>query len=116
LDVFDFAEPSMVIGQRETSNTAAQALFMLNDPLVIEQSDALTRRLIQEATSPSDRAQMAFLLIYGRKPTAQELKSSGEFYQRAEAVAPANVGQRAAYALSQFVQALFASAEFRFVN
>ncbi len=66
MDVFDFAEPSMVIGQRESSNTADQALFMLNNPMVIEQSDALARRLLKETESTDERIEMAFRLVFGR--------------------------------------------------
>ena len=46
LDVFDFADSSSVTGTRESSNTANQALFMLNNPFVIQQSEALAKRLL----------------------------------------------------------------------
>ena len=117
LDVFDFAEPSMVIGQRETSNTAEQALFMLNNPFVLEQSDALARRLIGETKVSEERAAKAFLLVYGRPATKQELDSSREFIRTMSSkVRELPSDQQVFAVLSQFCQALLSSAEFRFVN
>ena len=39
--VFDFANPSMVTGRRESSATTPQALFLMNNPWVITQADPL---------------------------------------------------------------------------
>lgn len=123
LEVFDFAEPSMVIGQRESSNTPAQALYMMNNAFVIEQSDALGRRILKEADTPAERIDLAFRLVYNRPPTPEEIKASNQFFRTADTT-PAEGkggGQRSGneqkfVALSQFCQALFASAEFRYVN
>ncbi len=117
MDVFDFAEPSMVIGQRETSSTADQALFMLNNPFVHEQSDAFARRLIRESDNPRGKIEAAFQIAYGRPATEREMNSSIEFLGRMKTTlkAPSD-DQRAFMVLSQFCQALMSSAEFRFVN
>ncbi|MFM7920379.1 MAG: DUF1553 domain-containing protein, partial [Planctomycetaceae bacterium] len=69
LEVFDFAEPSMVIGQREASNTPAQALYLMNNPFVIEQSEVLSSRLLQEAETAAAQVQLAFQLVFSRLPT-----------------------------------------------
>jgi hypothetical protein len=107
LEVFDFAEPSMVIGQREASNTPAQALYLLNNRFVIEQSEVLASRLQQQADDRTSQVQLAFRLVYGRPATEQELAASRNFLQ----------GSRDASAgLTEFCQALFATAEFRYVN
>ena len=39
LEVFDFADSSSVIGTRESSNTPNQALYMMNNRFVIQQSE-----------------------------------------------------------------------------
>lgn len=123
MEVFDFAEPSMVIGQRESSNTPGQALYMLNNTFVIEQSDALGRRILKEAESPADRINLAFRLVYNRPPTEEEIRASNKFFRNADTT-PANgrggasrsANEKKFVALSEFCQALFASAEFRYVN
>ena len=123
LEVFDFAEPSMVIGQRESSNTPAQALYMMNSAFVIEQSDALGRRILKEAETPADRIDLAFRLVYNRPPTAEEIKASNQFFRSADTTPAAGKGgpgrsenEHKFVALSEFCQALFASAEFRYLN
>lgn len=35
--VFDFADPSMVVGHRNASTVAPQALFLMNHPFIVEQ-------------------------------------------------------------------------------
>ncbi len=117
LDVFDFAEPSLVVGSREASNTADQALFMLNNPFVLEQSDSLARKLIRESSNQNERIAKAFTLVYGRPATPKELRAAADYFRKADdgkKTIPAE--QRLFQALSQFCQALLCSAEFRLVN
>jgi hypothetical protein len=100
----------MVIGQRETSNTPAQALYLLNNAFVLEQSDALARRLQESADSPSQQVELAFELVFCRPPDSAEVAASLQFI---EDTSRSNNSQAT---LSAFCQALFASAEFRYVN
>lgn len=117
LDVFDFAEPSLVVGTRETSNTPEQALYLLNNPFVQEQSDALARKLIKQANSLNDRIAGAFESVYGRPATKDELKAAQTFFRKADQERnTVTKDQKAFQQLSQFCQALFCSAEFRFIN
>jgi hypothetical protein len=51
---------------------APQALFLLNHPLVIEQSRAFAARLAEAVPSPPDRVRQAYRLLFGREPTADE--------------------------------------------
>jgi hypothetical protein len=117
LDVFDFAEPSLVVGTRESSNTPDQALYMLNNPFVLEQSDALARRIMKLSSNPIDRAGKAFHLVYGRAATEAELQSASVFFRKAnESKGSLPREQQTFKTLSEFCQALFCSAEFRFIN
>ena len=117
LDVFDFAEPSLVVGTRESSNTPDQALYMLNNPFVLEQSDALARRIMKLSSNPIDRAGKAFNLVYGRSATEDELRSASVFFRKAdESKGSLPREQQTFKTLSEFCQALFCSAEFRFIN
>ncbi len=117
LDVFDFAEPSLVVGSREASNTADQALFMLNNPFVLEQSDAIARQLIRTSSNQNERIAKSFTLVFGRPATQRELRAAADFFRKADdgkKTIPAE--QRVFQALSQFCQALLCSAEFRLIN
>jgi hypothetical protein len=107
LAVFDFADSSAIRGTRETSNTPNQALYMMNNPFVIQQSDAFAERVLREQDERDERLEHAFLLAYGRKPTSGERSATYEFLRDFGA------GRQG---LSALCQSLFASAEFRLVD
>ena len=110
LAVFDFADSSAIIGQRESSHTADQALYMLNNPFVIEQSRAMAERIGRACTNENDKVTMAFNLAYSRSPSAAELVETEKFLANFSNASQAGAG------LTAVCQSLFASAEFRFVD
>ena len=110
LEVFDFAEPSLIVGTRETSSTPDQGLYMLNNPFVLRCSEALARRVSEMESSPGRRIQAAFLLCLGRKASRAELVASRSFLQ---SWSSARSDQSALVAMCQ---AIMASAEFRIVD
>ena len=117
LEVFDFAESTMVVGQRESSTTPDQGLYFLNNAFVIAQSDALAKRLIQDNEQPKGQIKQAFLLAFGRPATASELRAAERFYQTFRPTT--GIMRRsddAVQKLSALCQSIFASAEFRFLN
>ncbi|MFN7290286.1 MAG: DUF1549 and DUF1553 domain-containing protein, partial [Pirellula sp.] len=117
LDVFDFAEPSLVVGERETSNTPDQALYMLNNSLVLEQSDALARKILKQSSNRKGQANAAFHQILGREPTESERRATESFFRNTDKLsAGKNKDQATFQALSQLCQALICSAEFRIIN
>jgi hypothetical protein len=114
LDAFDFADPNMVTGTREVSNTAEQALYMLNNPFVLELSDAFARRLMQSSTDPQARVDRAFQIAYGRPASREEIQASVKFVRKAKDSQSQVPSDEATFkAWSQFCQAIFGSAEFR---
>ena len=116
LDVFDFAESSMVVGVRETSNTPDQGLYFLNNDFVLSQCDAIARRIQEEKSTISDQVKYAFLLVYGRKATHSELKAVESFYREFEVPRRSRSGSVSVQKLSAVCQAILASAEFRYLN
>jgi hypothetical protein len=124
LDVFDFAEPSLVVVTRETSNTPDQALYMLNNPFVLEQSDALASKILKVASTNQEQITQAFRFVYGRDATQEERKVAMDYFRNAKTSqskakrfsGKVNDDQPMLESLSQFCQALFCSAEFRFLN
>ncbi len=77
---FDAAVPFSCMGRRNTSNVPAQALILLNDPLVVEQARLWARR-IQAVTARDDRdrVERAFTLAFGRPPAPDEARDCLEF-------------------------------------
>jgi len=104
LDLFDFAEPSLVTGDREQTNVPVQAHYLMNSPFVQARADELAARLSLEADSPAERISLAFRLCFARLPDQAELQRSLSFLAASETGSDA---------LMSFCQALLATAEFR---
>jgi len=112
LDVFDFADASTVTGVREASNTANQALYMMNNPFVIRQSNGFANRVKRSGGNVNDQIEFMFVLAYGRSPTSGERRAT-------EGLVRSYGGQTRSLSdstLSILCQSLFASAEFRYID
>src|SRR5207237_3941663 len=72
-DVFDFADASVTTGRRNASTVAPQALFLMNNPFVLEQARHASKRLLAEKHD-GDRARLvrAWRLALGRAPSEGE--------------------------------------------
>jgi len=110
-EAFDFADPSVVAGSRSTSTVAPQALYLMNNPFVIEQSLRAAERLWAELPDgvDSDRIERAYWLTLGRRATVTEEQLALRFVETADGRARLDVW-------SELFQALFASLDFRFVD
>ncbi len=119
LSLFDFAEPSMVMGVRETTNVPSQALYLMNNDTVAAQAEAFGRMLMERFETPRQRVRYAFLRTYGRLPTDEEIESCIRFFGRFMPAAGRKTESREEaerLAMTAFCQALFSSAEFRYLN
>jgi hypothetical protein len=114
LALFDFADPSLVTGERAATAGPAQALYFLNGPFVIRQSEALADRVRTQATDDSSRVALAYRLALARPPTESERGRALQFVEDCAARAGASDGRRQAW--TQLCQALLSSAEFRYVD
>jgi hypothetical protein len=122
LEAFDFAEPSMVQGERDVTTVATQALYLLNSPFVIEESRRTAARLLEaEGLDDAGRVRQAYEWALGRPALPEETERGVEHVARRGAEGEPSGGggtgtdgKTAAWA--GFCQALFASAEFRYVN
>ncbi len=111
LDLFDFAEPSLVTGDRQTTNVPVQALYLMNSPFVQARAFGLADLLLRERND-EQRIRRAFQLCFSREPDADELKMTAAFLEKADKAAGDDHKQRR-LALASCCQALLAAAEFR---
>ena len=111
LSLFDAADANVVSGERANTTVPAQALFLMNNPFVLKQSEAAAERLLKNAKSDAELVKLAYAEFYGRPPTDEELNRAESF---ATKYAAGKKSQKATW--SAFCQALFASAEFLMRN
>jgi hypothetical protein len=119
LKVFDFAEPSLVVGKRNITTIPAQALFLMNNAFVLDNAGAMADRVTKSTLSDADRIQLAHKLALGRLPTDAETKRAQDFLNRFDEVLQQqhkNPDTRSRLVWTSYCQALFASAEFRYQN
>ncbi|QDS97654.1 DUF1553 domain-containing protein [Adhaeretor mobilis] len=118
LAAFDFPDPSLVAGQRETTTVPSQSLFLMNSELVIEQAVAMAERLAEVSSSTSERIDLAFQWTLSRSPRADESRAARTFLKEFSRIDQDKQGNKnkqgnQTSAWSAFCQSLFATAEFR---
>jgi Protein of unknown function (DUF1553) len=73
LETFDFPNPTVTRGNRDTTNVPPQALALLNDPFVVSQSGFWANRLLSEqAPTVESRLDAMFRAALGRAPDDTE--------------------------------------------
>ena len=119
LSLFDVADPELVVGQRDVTTIAPQALYMMNSPLVLTQSKATAERLMGDSNLADDETRVgyAFRLALGRAPEGQQATDVLAFLKNYEASLPSDMKPEARRleAWTSVCQTLLASAEFRYV-
>ena len=117
LDVFDFAEPSLVVAQRDETLVPAQTLFLMNSPFSRDQAQAFSQRLLRQAGGDAARIRQAYRWAFARDPAPQEAARALEFIRSETLARDTRTGRPAGRdeAWTLFAQALFACAEFRYL-
>ena len=133
LAVFDFSEPSLVTGARDTTNVPSQALYMLNSEFVATQAGKLADRVMAAypsgpnggaAANFDSRLKYAYWLVFGRSPDLVERTAASNFlgkfpsnWSKGDSSEPAmRDASDIKAAWTSLCRALFASAEFRYLN
>lgn len=144
LGLFDGADSTMSVGTRDHSITPLQSLYFMNGSFTKECAAKLTSVLMAEHLSAPERINRAFLILYGRDASAEELVHAQAFLRsvstlykqghepatksaapgvqqvalRSGGAAASTMSDQEAYtqAFGNFIQALYASNEFMFLD
>ena len=77
---FDYPTPFTTIGRRSVSNVPAQALAMLNNPLVLQQAELWAKRVLAVPDrTPDQRVRGMYESAFGRPPTPAEVEAATAF-------------------------------------
>jgi len=79
--LFDAADCCSIVEARKESTVAPQALFLLNDPFVIDLAEALAARIARDRPEGDLHGRLERLheLLFGRRPTAEEMAIAEQF-------------------------------------
>ncbi|GAC1467700.1 MAG: PSD1 and planctomycete cytochrome C domain-containing protein [Isosphaeraceae bacterium] len=119
LSLFNGPDTSVTTPTRDGSTVALQALYLLNNPFVHEQSRRFEGQLFEAEPQPSLRLRHAYLRTFSRPPTAVEQKKAIDFlgrYEQSLASEGVPSDRRAHEAWAGLARALLASNEFLYVD
>lgn len=112
---FDFPDPCLLQGQREVTTVAPQALFFLNSDFVVECArDTATRMLAAELSDDRARIDWIYRRCFARPAEASEVTGALQLIRDLQPAATERDPEL--YRWSALIQALFASAEFRYLR
>lgn len=113
LAVFDFPDPNLSIGRRNTSTLSTQALYLMNNPFVIEQSQNLASRLIKKyPTDEPKRIDALFQTTLGRLPDQTEKANAARFLSQSQTEG----GPTETEIWSALCQTVIACIDFRYIK
>lgn len=119
LSLFDVADAELVTGQRDVTTIAPQALYMMNNSVVLQQAEKTAGNLLSDSRLKDDgaRVEYAFRLLLGHLPDASQRADVLKFIKEYQATLAGNMkpGQRRHEAWTSVCHTLMASAEFRYV-
>ena len=109
--VFDFADSSVSVGQRSQSTVAPQSLAMMNHAWIIDRAEHAGLRIQQQLSDGNTKqiVKTLYQACFGRLPDADELQLCVEYLERNDAVSAQD-------RLSDLIQSLFASIDFRYLE
>lgn len=111
--VFDIASPDSSSPRRPRTTVPQQALFLMNNPFVVEQAQALVLRPeVTGAQNPTDRVQALYRLVFARAADDEERKIAEQFLSATPAVAD---GVKLS-GIEQLAQLLLLTNEFTYVD
>jgi cytochrome c553 len=113
-EVFDFADINQPIAQRTTSTVATQALLLMNSPKVIEQARVAADLVLKMPGDVETRLQAAFQRSLQREPTSSERAQILDYLQTSQSGNATAEDTRDLWA--RFIQTLWATPEFRFLE
>ena len=106
-ELFNYPDDEAVNSARTSGSVPTQALYLMNNPLVMDNADALVQRLESEASAtPTDRIRRLYQLCYCRLPSEEEQNQDLAFLKEQTAVSDEY------RAWSQLAQSMLISGEF----
>jgi hypothetical protein len=116
LRLFDFPDPNITSDKRTVTSVPLQQLFVLNSDFMERQAKALATQLQREPNLPlARRIERAFLVLFGRPPSAREVDWGVEFLEGGgDGAASGRDGTLSKW--DEYAQVLLGTNEFLFVD
>ena len=107
LDLFDGPDGNIELGERRSTTTTLQALFLMNSKFLHEHSLAFAERAVARPGDDPGRVDWTYRTVFGRPPTAEEVERAERFLTEAG---------RGQAAWAGYLRGMLSSNEFFFVD
>ncbi|MEQ9068984.1 MAG: DUF1553 domain-containing protein, partial [Gimesia chilikensis] len=113
LAVFDFPDPNLSVGRRNTSTLSTQALYLMHNPVVMQQAEQIARRVNHDyPADQSARIDALFRIMLGRLPYATEKANAERFLELSQT----ETASEQIEAWTAFCQTMIACIDFRYIQ
>ena len=116
MTTFDACDTTMPAGRREVSIVAPQALALLNNGWVQDQSKAFAQRVMRDETGSPERADRAWRLAFGRSPSEDEQAGALAHVEAQQKRFAANAGNNEEEAWTSLCHVLLNANEFIYLD
>ena len=119
LALFDGADTNASTARRFTSTTPLQALYLMNDPFIHEQSRKFAARLLAERSDDAARIELAHLRLYARPAEADEQAAAAYYLKQVREALPSQgitADELTIRSWASLVRAWWMSNEFVYLN
>jgi hypothetical protein len=110
-ELFDGADPNLIVARRDVTTVPAQALYLMNNAFVAGQARHFAQRLAAPGLDEAGRVDLAYRLAFTRPPTAEEQKAALAFVKDTPAQRNANFDPWVG-----FCRVLLSAAELRYLE
>lgn len=112
LAIFDLPNPDLVTGRRAATTVPAQALFMMNSPFVRDMAQAVSLQVVKMEVPDEQILQKLYQRVLIREADSDDIEMGMAYITRLMDEESKSRQEAAA----SFVQILFSSTEFRFIE
>ncbi|MBT5818320.1 MAG: DUF1553 domain-containing protein, partial [Proteobacteria bacterium] len=119
LSAFDLPAGVRVMGRRHITTQPAHGLYLLNNPMVVNQANLLAVKLLEEASGDhAARVDWVYRRVLQRDATGEELNRAIELVKETQNALDSGIlkADREARAWAALCQGLLASNEFRYID
>ena len=118
MQVFDMADPNLIVGKRDVTTVPTQALYLMNNPFILNQAEQMARRVLDRPNLDQiGRINLAYVLALGRMPTESERGKISSYLTefRKSLEGGGHKGNSNLVAWTSVCQTLFATGQFRYL-
>lgn len=116
---FDYPDPAVSTGQRNSTIVSPQALLLMNSPLATQSAQGFAKRVLQSHRELKPRLEQAIRLAYAREAVPADLGAAQDFLVAADAMLASSVNdyvQRQEQSWELLCQSLMMANEFIYLR